>query len=63
MNKRTKTTIITSVICLILSLVALYTFIFVTDVSVGWKITLIIIAIFWIISGISDLIECFEKRK
>lgn len=63
MDKRTKVKTITTIICLILSVFALYTFIFVADVSKGWRIILIIIAISWIISGISNLVEYFGKRK
>lgn len=53
----------TTIICLILSIFALYTFVFVAEVSKGWRTTLVIIAIFWIISGISNLVEYFGKRK
>lgn len=63
MDKRTKVKAITTIICSILSVFALYTFIFVADVSKGWRIVLIIIAISWIISGISNLVEYFGKRK
>lgn len=63
MDKRTKVKAITTIICLILSVFALYTFIFAADVSKGWRIVLIIIAISWIISGISNLVEYFGKRK
>ena len=63
MDKRTKTKVITTIICLLISIFALYTFIFVIDVSKGWKIILIVIAISWIISGITNLIEYFGKKK
>lgn len=63
MDRQTKTKAITTVICLLLSIFALYTFIFVAEVSIGWRISLTIIAIIWIISGISNLIECFGKRN
>lgn len=63
MDRQTKTKAITTVICLLLSIFALYTFIFVAEVSIGWRIALIVIAIIWIISGISNLIECFGKRN
>lgn len=62
MNRRTKTKAITTIILLIISVFALYTFIFVADISMGWRITLIVISIFWIISGISNLIEYFGKK-
>ena len=63
MDKRTKVKLITTVICLLFSVLALYTFIFVADVSKGWRIALIIIAIFWILSGLSNLMEYCGKKK
>ena len=63
MDKHTKVKIITTIICLIISIFALYTFIFVAEVSMGCRIALIIIAIFWIVSGISNLIEYLGKKK
>lgn len=63
MDKRKKIKVITTIICLLLSIFALYTFIFIVEVSKGWRIVLIIIAIFWIISGISNLLEYFGKQK
>lgn len=63
MDKRTKVKTITTIICLLFSVFALYTFIVVADVSKSWKVVLIIIALFWIISGISNLVEYFGKRK
>lgn len=63
MDKCIKIKAITIIICLIISLFALYTFIFVTEVSSGWRIALIITAIFWIISGLSNLIEYFGKKR
>ena len=43
------------------SLFALYTFIFVFDNGIGWKIALIIIGLGWLISAISGLIENLKK--
>lgn len=63
MDKHIKIKVMTTIICLILSIFALYTFVFVAEVSKGWRTTLVIIAIFWIISGISNLVEYFGKRK
>lgn len=63
MDKHIKIKAMTIIICLILSIFALYTFVFVAEVSKGWRMTLVIIAIFWIISGISNLVEYFGKRK
>lgn len=63
MDKHIKIKVMTTIICLILSIFALYTFVFVAEVSKGWRMILVIIAIFWIISGISNLVEYFGKRK
>lgn len=63
MDKRTKVKLITTVICLLFSVFALYTFLFVADVSKGWRIALIVIAIFWILSGLSNLMEYCGKKK
>ena len=63
MDKRTKVKLITTVICLLFSVFALYTFIFVADVPRGWRIMLIIIAIFWVLSGLSNLMEYCGKKK
>lgn len=62
MDKRTKTKLITTVICLIISFVALYMFLFVVDVSQKWRVVLIVIAVFWIISGISNLYDFLKKK-
>lgn len=43
------------------SLFALYTFIFVFDNDIGWKIGLIIIGFGWFISAISGFIENLKK--
>ena len=43
------------------SLFALYTFIFVFDNGIGWKIALIIIGLGWLISAISGFIENLKK--
>ena len=43
------------------SLFALYTFIFVFDNGIGWKIALIIICFGWFISAISGFIENLKK--
>lgn len=44
-----------------ISLFALYTFIFVFDNDIGWKIALIIIGLGWFISAISGVIENLKK--
>lgn len=43
------------------SLFALYTFIFVFDNGIGWKIALIIIGLGWLISAISGFIRNLKK--
>ena len=63
MEKRTKIKVIVSTVCLIISIVALYAFVAIVDVSGGWRIALNVIAIGWIASGVSNLIECFKRRK
>ena len=43
------------------SLFAFYTFMFVCDNGIGWKIALIIIGLGWLISAISGFIENLKK--
>ncbi len=40
---------------------ALYTFVFVFDNGIGWKISLIIIGLGWLISAVSGFIENLKK--
>lgn len=61
MDKRTKTKAITTVVCLIISIIALYVFGFILDVSMGWRIFLVLLAISWIVSGIINLHTYFKK--
>ncbi len=61
MDKHIKIKLITTIICLLISVVALYSFVFVIDVSNGWRIALIIIAISWIISGVSNIVDYLKK--
>lgn len=61
MDRRTKTKAITTVICMILSLFALYAFLFILDVSVGLRVFLVILALSWIVSGIMNLRSYFKK--
>lgn len=63
MNKRTKVKTAVNIICLMISIIALYAFSAVIDVSVGWRIALIVIAIGWIVSAVSNLIECLKQGK
>ena len=44
-----------------ISLFALYTFIFVFDNGIGWKITLIIIGLGWLISAVSSFITNLKQ--
>ena len=60
MDKRTKTKAIVSTVGLIISIAALYAFIAIVDISSGWRIALIVIAIGWIVSGVLNLMECFK---
>ena len=46
---------------IVISLIALYTFIFVFDNGMGWEIALIIIGLGWLISAISGFIESLKK--
>ena len=44
-----------------ISLFALYTFIFVFDNGIGWKIALIVIGLGWLLSAISGFITNLKK--
>lgn len=48
-------------LAILVSLFALYTFIFVFDNGIGWKIALIIIGLGWLISAISGFIRNLKK--
>ncbi len=61
MDKRRKIHLITTILCLILSVYALYSFLFVIDVSAGWRIALVVNALFWILSGVLDLKSHLKK--
>lgn len=63
MDRLTKVKLITTVICMLASILALYTFIFVADVSGVWRTILIVIVVFWLISGIINLVEYWGKQK
>jgi len=62
MVKHKKVKLITTIVCMALSLIALYAFRFVVDVKLGWRIVLIIVSLSWIGSGILNLIE-YRKGK
>lgn len=61
MNKKRKIHLVLYGIAILVSLYALYTFIFVFDNGIEWKIALIIIGLGWLISAISGFIENFKK--
>lgn len=60
--KHKKVKLITTIVCMALSLIALYAFCFVVDVKLGWRIVLIIISLSWIVSGILNLFECRKRN-
>lgn len=62
MDKRTWAKAITTIIGMVVSMFALCTFIFAIDISKGRKLILIVLAIVWIITGISNLIEHFGAK-
>ena len=60
-EKKRKLHLVLYGIAIPVSLFALYTFIFVFDNGIGWKIALIIIGLAWLISAVSGLIENLKK--
>ena len=60
-EKRRKLNLILYSIGILISLFALYTFIFVFDNGIGWKSALIIIGVFWLLSAISGLFNNLKK--
>ncbi|HIS36714.1 TPA: hypothetical protein IAC10_08820 [Candidatus Scatousia excrementigallinarum] len=60
-EKKRKLHLVLYGIAIPVSLFALYTFIFVFDNGIGWKIALIIIVLGWLISAVSGLIENLKK--
>ena len=60
-EKRRKLNLLLYGIAIPVSLFALYTFIFVFDNGIGWKIALTIIGLGWLISAISGFIKNFKK--
>ena len=60
-EKKRKLHLVSYGIAIPVSLFALYTFIFVFDNGIGWKIALIIIGLGWLISAISGFIENLKK--
>ena len=47
---------------IVISLIALYTFIFVFDNGIGWKVFLIIVGVCWLLSAISGFIKNLENK-
>ncbi len=60
-EKRRKLNLILYSIGVLISIFALYTFIFVFDNGTGWKIALIIIGIGWLLSAVSGLLNNLKK--
>ena len=60
-EKKRKLHLVSYGIAIPVSLFALYTFIFVFDNGIGWKIALIIIGLGWLISAVSGFIENLKK--
>lgn len=60
-EKRRKLNLVLYGIAIPVSLFALYTFVFVFDKSIGWKIALIIIGAGWLVSAISGFINNLRK--
>ena len=60
-EKKRKLHLVLYGIAIPVSLFALYTFKFVFDNGIGWKIALIIIGLGWLISAISGFIENLKK--
>ncbi len=58
---RRKLNLILYGIGLLVSIFALYTFIFVFDNGIGWKIALIIIGLGWLLSAASGLLNNLKK--
>lgn len=60
-EKKRKLNLVLYGIAIPISLFALYTFIFVFDNGIGWKIALIMIGLGWLISAVSGFIENLKK--
>ena len=61
MVKKKKIKLITTLICILFSVVALFAFCFVFDMSTTWRIITVLVAVSWIISGIINIVECIKK--
>ena len=63
MKTRNKVKLITTIICMVLSLIALYAFCFVVKVAPVWRVILIIIALGWVASGVYNLNEYRKSER
>ena len=63
MKTRNKVKLITTIICMVLSLIALYAFCFVVEVAQVWRVILIIIALGWVASGVYNLNEYRKSER
>lgn len=63
MKTRNKVKLITTIICMVLSLIALYEFCFVVEVAPVWRVILIIIALGWVASGVYNLNEYRKSER
>lgn len=50
-------------VAIVISLIALYAFIFVFDNGIVWKVILIIIGICWLLSAISGFIKSLNNKN
>ena len=60
-EKKRKHNLVLNGIAIPISVFALYTFIFVLDNGIGWKIALIVIGFGWAISAISGFMSNLKK--
>jgi len=60
-EKKRKHNLVLNGIAIPISVFALYTFIFVLDNGIGWKIALIVIGLGWLISAISGFMSNLKK--
>ena len=60
-EQKRKLHLVLSGIAILVSLFALYTFIFVFDNGIGWKVALTIIGLGWLVSAISGFINNLRK--
>ena len=63
MKTRNKVKLITTIICMVLSLIALYAFCFVVEVAPVCRVILIIIALGWVASGVYNLNEYRKSER